>query len=214
MRFVSNEKKTVRGTECDHATKKCPKPTCAVGKIIVSDWKWIPEGISHLSSCYGTGLKHTDQDALIKRIYVEALQVSKSAGSTICSHLKTDSLSNYENIISSYVHLIILENCPFKIASSQIYCRFNRFDFEIGIEQVKETFIKIISLVEKKMQKDLKHTRGALIIDGWSKRSLHNVALLASYMHDVPVKKSDVMSTEFMRRLSLVALSSMAKLAP
>lgn len=50
------------------------------------------------------------------------------------------------------------------------------------------------------------------MLDSWSTRDVHYVALVASYIHPMSVKKKNVITTENVQRLSLITLSPMAKL--
>ena len=146
-------------------------------------------------------------------MYDEALHASRATGASISSHFKRDKLSERENSVKSWVRLIILESCPFSIVTSTEYRRFNRFLTAVSVETVQITIIKMVELVEKRIQKAIEKTIGAVLFDGWSKRGVHYVAMVASYVEDVPVKKRDIICTENVQRLALIALSPMEQIA-
>ena len=133
-------------------------------------------------------------------------------GGRIGLHFKSDTLSERENSIISYVSYIVLENCPFSIVTSKTYRRFNKYQCAVTVETIQETLLKLVELVELRIAKEMENTKGALLFDGWSKRGVHYVALIASYMKEISVRRGNIMSTDYEQRLSLIALSPMAKI--
>lgn len=212
MTYVGKEEKDVKGKIRNFLIYECPKPTCAVRKIMFQAGSGFQNPYRHLKACYGRGLPAGEQEGVLQGMYAEAQKATESAGGTISAHFKSDTLSDYECAINSYVHWIILENCPFTIISSPVYRRFNQFQSEVSAATVQDTIIKLVELVEKRIEREMKDTKGALLFDGWSKRGVHYVAIMASYMQGVPVKKRDVVATEYIPRISLIALSPMAKI--
>ena len=211
MSLVANEEKVVNGKAVKYVTYQCPKPTCLSKKISFQLGSGYQNPYAHLRSCYGRGLNTAEQDKLIHGMYEEARAAFRSTGGSISSHFKSDTLSELEKSINSWVRLIIIESCPFSIVTSKEFRRFNRYTADVGIETVQQTIIKMVELVELRIQKEMEKTKGAIMFDGWSKRGVHYVAMVASYVQEVPVKKRDVVCTEHVQRLTLIALSPMAR---
>ena len=84
-------------------------------------------------------------------MYSESQEATACAGGTISSHLKVDTLSDYENAVNNYVQLIILESFPFTIFKSPVYRRIIKYQLEVSAETVQDTIIKIVELVAMKI---------------------------------------------------------------
>ena len=59
----------------------------------------------------------------------------------------------------------------------------------------------MVELVEKKIEKEMVNKKWALLFDGWSKTVIHYVALVASFIEQLAVRRHDVVVTESVQRL-------------
>ena len=105
------------------------------------------------------------------------------------------------------MRLIELESCPLSLVKSKEFRHLNRYRTKISVE----TVIKMFELVELWVKNKIENLKGAMLFDEWSRRGAQYVAMVASYIEEVSVKKRDTITTEKMQRLALITLSSLAK---
>ena len=72
MTFVGNEKRVVKGKECDYLIYKCPKPTCLSERLSFQANTGYQNPYAHLRSCYGKGKSIVEQDNLSQQMYDDA----------------------------------------------------------------------------------------------------------------------------------------------
>lgn len=85
---------------------------------------------------------------------------------------------------------------------------FNVYNTEVSKDTVKNTISKTVELAEYSSQKEIENTQGALLFGSRSKTVLHYVV---SYIQEVPVRKRDIILTENIQRITLIALSPIEK---
>ncbi len=74
-----------------------------------------------------------------------------------------------------------------------------------------DVVVKLVELVEHRIEEEMRGTRGALMYDGWSCNSTHYVRLYASYCTETPVRVHGTASMESVPVLTLIGLSPMSQ---
>lgn len=82
-----------------------------------------------------------EQDELIHTIFKKEIRASELFGDYMVSQFKTDSVSELENTINSYVILIPFAFYPFSIVKSKHYRSCNHLQANITVETVQDTII-------------------------------------------------------------------------
>ena len=211
MTLVKTETKNVDGVSRVIVTYQCPKSNCATGAITIQRKTGFQNPYAHLRSCYGRGKKNQEQDEILQSMYREAVQAHTDAGGTIRSHFKSETLSPREKVINKFLRLIVLESAPFEIVESVEYRRAFEHPAVTTAETVKETMLKLVELVEQRVRNDICGKKGALLFDGWSKRGVHYVEMIASYTREVVEQRKKDKVVHEQQALAMLALSPMAK---
>ena len=188
-----------------------PETDMPRGRDHVQEKSGFKTPFTHLRSCYGRGKNAAEQTKLLHEFYNEAAQAFEQSGGSIRSHFRSDKLSDREETINTYVRLIVITSARFSIIDSHEYRRALRHNVAVTPETVKITIMKLVELVEIRIKKELENTKGAVLFDDWTKRSVNYVALIASYMKDVTSGGQNAVVRQE-QRLALIALSPMAKI--
>lgn len=159
-----------------------------------------------------TGQKSPEANWSVTNLFDEEETSTEKADGTIRADFQSDALSGYKKAVNEYIRLIVLRCAPFEIVEDNNYRLFACVKTVTTAEIVKETILKLVELVKKRIANELPGTVGAVMFDGWSKFGKHYVAMIALYMKDVPSTASMKRTPQFQQRLALIVLSPMAKI--
>ena len=195
-------------SKCSIFEVSVPKSTCCNPELSFRDGTGYRNLYQHLLQCFARGKSKSEQESVIRSIYDEAKRAAKKRGGLVFSRFKIRMLPEYERAVSAYLRLIIRHLLPLSIMESQELRELSKYSTTISTRIIMDTIIKLVELVEKRVQEDLSGTRGALFYDGWtSKSNMNYVALVASYSTDTFVRKNGTETKESVSRLTLLALS-------
>ena len=82
-----------------------------------------------------------------------------------------------------WINLIVFKNIPIEWVEDEHMRAFSKFDTNFSVDFTTKVMLEMVQLTEAIIGKQMKSAGiGAILYDGWTKDSIHYIALLASYM--------------------------------
>lgn len=139
----------------------------------------------HLKACYGKGEDQSEQDKKLKTLYEKARKETAEAGRTSLSHFATQSSSEYDKAMFSYINVIVNKNLPIHFVQDPVIRQIHKFDVHICRYTLNRVIIELVKLVESKIEKEINENRGSVLFDAWSAADIHYVAVMASFCRKI-----------------------------
>ncbi len=120
----------------------------------------------------------------------DARNAMQAKGAKIPSHFKVSALPPRDKALYDILRYIFMTSTPVCHVENREFRRVCRHEIAVVRKTVNDVIFKLAELVERRIAKELRGTTGAIMYDGWSKNSVHYVAIYASYCADV-LQRSD-----------------------
>lgn len=120
----------------------------------------------HLRSCYGKGLSEADQDKKLISMYEESRDKASKEGGKIRSYLDLNYLFEYEQAVAGCIDLVFTKSHLLSMVQDDKFRHIFRFIEQIGCDTVVRSILSLEKLVEKRISKKMRQTKGAPLFDG------------------------------------------------
>lgn len=153
MTFVKHDTRPVKNILREFLTYSCLKSNCSIATILFQVFTGFQNPYAHIRACYGPGKRVEKQDEILPALCNEALEACNKSSKSIKSHFKSKKISETEREIHGYISIIVFDNAVLRLVESRYYSNLSRFDIAVSSKTVREVIVKMVELVEKRIQK-------------------------------------------------------------
>ena len=190
---------------------QCMKPGC--GREI----KFLAKsGLSnpyfHLRSCYASDLPRSEQEAVVKKLFQNALYEETKLSGSILSDFNVAALSETDKAVFNYLRLIIMCSMPISIIKNPVFRRVSWFDVRIKHKTLVEVILSLVGLVEGRISAEMESRVGEIMYDSWSHCSTHYVVFYGLCTTESPEHGRRTLQNRIITRFILLGVLPMGQI--
>ncbi len=211
MAFEGREKST--SSSSAYLSYRCPRTGCAKPTVRFCEGSGFSNLYRHLIIRYARGRPEQEQVSILASLYSSARSVSDQNGGSILSHFPVRKLTDYDNAVYGYLHLLIMRSFPIAVVEDHEFRNFSQFKTFLSSKKIVEVILKLVLLVEKRIAKELSSTIGAVMYDGWTANTTHFVSIFAFYCKNIPTQTRSGIVLEPSLQMTLLGLCSLEQVS-